>query len=69
MVTSQVVAKLIREGHVVFSPISYTHSLCDLAHLDPHDPAWYTFDDIFLRRCDKLFMALNHLTHQDGDMT
>ena len=46
-------AKLIDEGNVVFSPISMSHPIAEIAgnHLSP---AWYDFDDAFIPHCTSI---------------
>jgi hypothetical protein len=47
-------AKLILEGHTVFSPLSHSHPIAETGLIGPHDPTWYQQDLEFLRLCSEL---------------
>jgi hypothetical protein len=47
-------AKLILEGHTVFSPLSHSHPIAETGLIGPHDPTWYQQDAEFLRLCSEL---------------
>ena len=49
-----VAARMVASGEIVFAPITYTHTLCQAAGLDPLDPQWYGFDVPFLLACQRL---------------
>ena len=49
-------AKLITKQECVYSPITYTHAICQVVSLDPLDEGWYALDERFLRRCSKLIV-------------
>ena len=49
-------AKLIAEGHVVFSPISMSHPIAEVMgnHLSE---AWYGFDEPFMANCEAMVIV------------
>lgn len=51
---NRVAAKLILEGHTVFSPLSHSHPIAATGLIDPHAPVWYQQDLEFLRFCSEL---------------
>lgn len=55
---SKITADIIENNPeaVVFSPISYTHSLAKDYNVDV-SMGWYWFDLVFLSKCDKLIVA------------
>jgi hypothetical protein len=51
--TCQAAAKLIRDGHVVFAPISHSHPMTEFG-LPADWQFWERHDIEFLRRCNEL---------------
>ena len=57
-VVCRVAARLMREGHLIFSPIAHSHSIATLGLL-PHDfRFWGEFDKAMLKRCDALWILM-----------
>jgi hypothetical protein len=53
-IANKVAAKLIREGHYVFSPISMSHPIAQLGTLDGSWNTWKELDMEFIRWCDEI---------------
>ena len=49
-------AKLIGEGHFVFSPISMSHPISKLGGLDGSWDTWKELDMEFIRWCDEVYV-------------
>jgi hypothetical protein len=55
----RIAAKLMLEGHVVFSPIAHSHSVAVHGNLPPgHDFDWMAQDLPMLRNCQMLLVAM-----------
>lgn len=58
-IANKVSAKLMSEGHVVFSPISHSHSIAD--HLHPNlrtdQEFWMRQDIPMLEKCDEVYLV------------
>jgi len=52
------VARLVRDGHVVFSPIAHSHGVCVHGGLPLDWSFWWPIDTEFLRRCDELWILM-----------
>ena len=50
-------AKLLREGHLVFSPISHTHPIAVQCDLPTGIEFWKDLDGSFIEWCDVLYVA------------
>ena len=54
---NQVAAELMREGRIIFSPISHTHPIA--LHGLPKDwNYWQKYDLIFIRLCSKMIVLM-----------
>lgn len=49
-------ARMIRNGHLVFSPIAHSHPIADIGRLAGNWQYWSRFDFAMLRRCDELWI-------------
>lgn len=55
----RIVARLIKEGRAVYSPIAFTHPVATHGDLDPLDhDLWLEFDEAMMERCDECWVAL-----------
>ena len=63
-VANKVAAKLMSEGHIVFSPISHTHPIALAGNLPKGWDYWKTFDECFIEWCDELHIVQMKI---DGD--
>lgn len=54
-------AHLMRQGHIVYSPIAHTHPIATLCDLPKGWEYWRKVDEAFLERCDALYVL-----HLDG---
>lgn len=57
IMASQIAAKMIRNGRLVYSPIAATTRLADDGGLNDTWDQWAEYDRDFLRRCDMLAVA------------
>jgi hypothetical protein len=46
--------ELIRHGHVVYSPVVHSHTICEWTGHNPLDPMWYEQAEAMLRVCTKM---------------
>jgi len=53
----RIAATLIQEGHIVFCPVAYSHTLATIGKLPGDWGFWEKFDMEFLLRSDKLVVA------------
>ena len=55
-----VAGRLMKEGYIVFSPISHSHPIAD--YLDPElrysQEFWMSQDLLILEKCDKMFVVI-----------
>jgi hypothetical protein len=58
MVASYVAGKLMKEGTVVFSPISHGHLISEIHQLPTDWKYWEKHCKTFLYRCDKLIVVM-----------
>ena len=57
-IANEITADFMREGHIVFSPISHSHHIA-IAHNLPTDWAfWKKFDESFIEWCDELHAVI-----------
>lgn len=54
---SEITAKMISEGNVVLSPISYGHNLLNFCEMPSDWDFWYNFCVTFLLKCDELMVV------------
>ena len=57
-VANKIAAKLMAEGHIVFSPISHTHPIALAGDLPKGWSYWKKFDESFIEWCDQLFIIV-----------
>lgn len=55
---SEVAAKLIEEGNMVYAPVSYGHNLCNFRVLPTNWEFWMDLCFNFLTRCDKMVICM-----------
>lgn len=53
---SRKAAELVSAGHVVFSPITYGHTLLAYKHMPGDYEFWMNFCESFLRKCDEVLV-------------
>ena len=51
-VVGRYAARMLAQGHLAFSPLTYTHGIQQLGYAPPAPKTWYSFDLQFLRQCD-----------------
>jgi len=51
-------AELINQGYIVFSPISMSHPMCEVADLPGDWAYWEKFDKAFLEFVDELYVVM-----------
>jgi nucleoside 2-deoxyribosyltransferase len=56
-IANEVAAKLIKEGHVVFSPISMSHPIAITSDLKGDWDAWKRVDLEFIRWCEEIVVV------------
>lgn len=57
-IANEVSARLMNDGHIVFSPISHSHPIA-IAHNLPTDwEFWKKFDESFIEWCDELWVVI-----------
>lgn len=54
-------AKLIEQGHLIFSPIVHSHPIADLVRFNPLNTSealsdWLSYDKAFIDKCDELWV-------------
>jgi nucleoside 2-deoxyribosyltransferase len=54
----QITAKLINQGHLVFSPIAHGHPISLHGNVATHWEHWKMLDVALLSRCDSLWVAM-----------
>lgn len=55
---ARLAARLLRAGHVVYSPIAHTHPIATLGGIDPLDHTiWLDFDSRMMRAADAILVA------------
>ncbi len=54
VLANHIAAKLMREGHIVYSPISHAHPIAMQEHLPTGWEYWAKTDKEFIRWCDKV---------------
>jgi len=57
-VANKIAAKLMAEGHIVFSPISHTHPIALAGNLPKGWEYWKKFDETFIDWCDALYVVV-----------
>jgi len=55
---NRIAAKLMNEGHIVFSPISHSHSIDSQCDLDKKWEFWKKQDESFIEWCDELYVVM-----------
>ena len=55
---NKVAAKLMHKGHLVFSPISHTHSICLAGDLPKGWEFWKEYDRAFIEWCDEVHVFM-----------
>jgi hypothetical protein len=59
---NRIAGQLMREGHIVFSPISHSHPIAKTCELPAHWDYWREADTSFLSWCDEMrVIGLNGL--------
>lgn len=54
----RIVARLIKEGMAVYSPIAFTHPVAAYGGIDPLDhDIWLAFDENMMELCDECLVA------------
>ena len=53
---TEVTARLIKEGNIVFSPITYGHILSEMEDLPTTFEFWEKFCLAFLEKCDEMYV-------------
>lgn len=56
-IVSEIAAKMVAEGNVVLSPISYGHNLLNFCEMPSDWDFWYNFCVTFLLKCDELIVV------------
>jgi hypothetical protein len=51
-------AKLMREGHIVYSPISHTHPIAVEGDLPLDWAYWQSVDEFYIRLCEKVIVLM-----------
>ena len=54
---NNVAGDLMKQGHIVFSPISHTHPIAGQCKLPTHWDFWQRFDRSFIEWCNELWIA------------
>lgn len=54
---NKVAGKLMRQGYLVFSPISHTHPIASQCNLPKGWDYWETFDKTFIQWSDALYIS------------
>jgi hypothetical protein len=49
-------AKLMREGHIVYSPISHTHPIAVAGDLPLDWAYWQSVDEFYIRLCERVIV-------------
>ena len=57
-VVNKIAAKLMAEGHIVFSPISHTHPIALAGDLPKGWDYWKKFDETFIDWCEILYIVV-----------
>lgn len=60
---NKIAAKLMNEGHLVFSPISHTHPIAKAGSLPLGWDFWKAYDTTFLEWCEEVHVVSIH-THE-----
>lgn len=55
---NQAAAKLMREGHIVYSPISHTHPIAVDGDLPLDWAYWQSVDEFYIRLCEKVVVLM-----------
>lgn len=61
---AKLTARLIKDGHRVFSPIVHTHPIAVYGNMDAYSDAWLDIDGWMMDVCDQLWIA-----NWDGALT
>jgi len=59
-IANKVAAKLISQGHIVFSPISHSHPIAKAMGLRTDAEFWWPQNEEFLKWCDKVIILWSH---------
>ena len=51
-------AKLMREGHIIYSPISHTHPIAMEGGLPLDWAYWQSADEFYIRLCEKVIVLM-----------
>lgn len=54
---NEIAAKLIKEGHIVFSPISMSHPIATIGNLKGDWETWKRIDFEFIKWCDEVVVV------------
>lgn len=54
---SEIAAKLIKDGHIVFSPISMSHPIATIGKMEGDWETWKKIDFEFIRWCDEIVVV------------
>ena len=57
-IANLVAGALMRQGHIVFSPISHTHPIAKVCNLPKDWEFWKSQDEAFIGWCDELHVAM-----------
>jgi hypothetical protein len=55
---NKVAAKLMKDGHIVFSPISHTHPIAKIGKLPTTWDYWEKYDTSFIEWCDVVYVVV-----------
>jgi hypothetical protein len=55
---NRIAGQLMREGHIVFSPISHSHPIAQTCELPTHWDYWREADTSFLEWCDEILVVM-----------
>lgn len=52
----RVAGRLMRDGHLIFSPIAHSHAIAEMCELPGHWEFWQEHDRAMLSACEKLIV-------------
>ena len=56
VIANKIAAKLMNEGHLVFSPISHSHPIATQCSIPGDWNFWKAFDESFISWCDQVMI-------------
>jgi hypothetical protein len=56
MKANQMAARLMRDGHIIYSPISHTHPIAMEGDLPLDWAYWQSVDEFYIRLCEKVIV-------------